>query len=322
MTIIIAGGSGFLGRALASRLRQNRHEVLTLTRHPRANGTDIAWNPDAATGPWTEAVASANLIVNLAGESIAGKRWTEHRKRLLRTSRITATRSLVGAINTAPEQPRLLISGSAIGFYGAHGDEPVTEPTPPGDDFLGRLCVDWEQEASRAASDRCRVAIIRTGIVLHPEGGALAQMLTPFRFGVGGPMGSGRQFMSWIHRDDWVALLIHIIAAHERNAGASEGQAASAAMPAAHANEAVAAYNGTAPAPVTNRDFARTLGRVLKRPAVIRAPAFALQLALGELAQAALLTGARVLPARAQAEGFRFTYPELEPALRNLLDRA
>jgi uncharacterized protein (TIGR01777 family) len=322
MTIVLAGGSGFLGRALASRLRQDRHDVLTLTRHPRANGTDIAWNPDDGAGPWTETVASADVIVNLAGESIADKRWTDRRKRLLSTSRIIPTRSLVSAINTAPQPPRLLIAGSAIGFYAAQDDEPVTERTAPGDDFLARLCVDWEREAARAASDRCRVAVIRTGIVLHPKGGALAQMLTPFRFGVGGPMGSGRQFMSWIHRDDWVALVIHMIAAHKRDVGVSKGHAVSAAMATGHADEAVTAYNATAPVPVTNRDFARTLGRVLKRPAVVRIPAFALQLALGEMAQAALLTGARVLPARAEAEGFRFTYPELEPALRNLLDRA
>ncbi len=310
MTILIAGGSGFLGRHLASRLAQE-HTVLTLTRRPTpTRATDIAWNPDGTAGSCADTVAAADVIINLAGEGIADKRWTDARKRLLHDSRIRATQSLVAAIHLAPPRPRLLISGSAIGYYGPHGDEPVTETTPPGADFLARLCVAWESEAARAAAPDCRVTALRTGIVLHPRGGALARMLTPFRLGLGGPMGSGRQFMPWIHIDDWVALVIHIVrtSPHAEDATAAAG--------------AMTAYNLSAPTPVTNADFSHTLARVLGRPALLRAPAFALNLALGELATAALLSGARVLPARAEAENFRFDYAELEPALRNLLGRA
>lgn len=323
MTIILAGGSGFLGRALTAHFHQRQHHVLNLTRRPRPNiTTDIAWRPDGSTGPWADTLATTDVIVNLAGANLADKRWTERRKRLLRDSRILATQSLVGALNAAPPRQRLLISCSGVNFYGPHGGEAVTETMPPGDDFLARLCIDWEQEAARAASDQCRVAVIRSGMVLHPRGGALARMLPPFKFGLGASVGSGRQFMSWIHRDDWVALVTHIIAAHEADTDVHEGQPQSARTALRPRAETVAAYNGTAPGPVTNLDFTRTLAHVLGRPALFRAPAFALQLALGEMAQAALLSGARVLPARAEAEGFRFAYPELETALRDLLDRA
>ena len=323
MTIILAGGSGFLGQALTAYFQQQQHHVLNLTRHPRPGiTTDIAWNPDGSTGPWADTLATADVIINLAGANPADKRWSESRKRLLRDSRILATRSLVSAISAAPSRDRLLISCSGVNFYGAHGDEPVTETMPPGEDFLARLCIDWELEAARAASERCRVAVVRSGVVLHPRGGALPRMLLPFKLGLGATVGSGRQFMSWIHRDDWVGLVSHIIAAHARNPGGGNVSTKSGEATGGPTNEAVAAYNATSPVPVTNRDFTRTLAHVLRRPAVFRAPAFAMQLAFGEMAEATLLTGARVLPARAETEGFRFAYPELEVALRHLLDRA
>lgn len=307
MTILIAGGSGFLGRHLASHLAQT-HTVITLTRHPRReHPTDIAWTPDGTAGPWAGTLATTDVIINLAGEGIADRRWTASRKHLLRESRILATRSLVSAIHAAPARPRLLISGSAIGYYGPHGNEPVTETTPPGDDFLARLCVAWEAEAARAQAPGCHVATIRTGIVLHPGGGALARMLTPFRLGLGGPLGSGRQFMPWIHLDDWLALVDHILTTAPRTADATT------------ATGTAAAYNLSAPTPATNADFSHTLARVLGRPSVLRVPALALKLALGELATAALLSGARVLPARALHEGFSFRWAQLDHALTDLL---
>ncbi len=310
LTITIAGGSGFLGQALTTRLRNDGHHVQTLTRRPRPGvATDLPWTPDGTAGPWAATLASTDVLVNLAGESIAGRRWTTARKHALRESRLLSTRSLAHALDAAPPRPRLLISGSAVGIYGARGGEPVTEATPAGSDFLARLAVEWESEAARAVSAQTAVALIRTGIVLHPAGGALRSMLLPFRMGVGGPMGTGRQYMPWIHLQDWVALITHVIRRGTGVTGEQQG-----------GNPSVTAWNATAPAPVTNRTFSRTLGRVLARPAVLPAPAFALRMALGEMS-VIVLTGARVLPEQALASGFRFAFPELEAALRNLLDR-
>jgi uncharacterized protein len=233
--------------------------------------------------------------VNLAGEGIADKRWTAARKEALRLSRVLSTRTLVRAIKACASPPRVLVSGSGIGYYGAHGDEPVTETTPPGSDFLARLCVEWEQEARAAESRATRVVIVRTGLALDRDGGALAKMLAPFKLGLGATLGSGRQYMPWIHVDDWTAMVAWLIS--------DEGESG--------------AFNVAAPEPVTNRDFTRTLGRVIGRPAFFVAPAFVLQTGLGELASA-LLTGQRVLPACAEQRGFRFSYPTLEPALRSL----
>ncbi len=307
MTIILAGGSGFLGRALAERFTTSGHAVRTLTRRALpGSSTVLAWQPDGTTGPWAATLTDADIVINLAGEGISDRRWTPARKQALRTSRIQPTRSLVRALAEAPPRPRLFITISAIGIYGAHGDEPVTEQAPPGNDFLAQLCVEWEREASAAASTRTRVALVRTGIVLHPKGGALASVLPPFRMGIGGPMGTGRQYMSWIHLDDWMALVEWL--------ATSSG----ATPPDAAGRENVAAWNATAPRPVTNADFARALGRALRRPAVVPIPGFALRLLLGEFATF-LLTGARVIPERAERAGFRFRYPELEPALTSLL---
>ena len=304
MTIVLAGGSGFLGRALHARFAADGHLVRTLTRRPRPGVvTDVAWQPDGDSGPWAAALADADLVINLAGQGIADSRWTAARKQVLRTSRLLPTRSLARALSSLPPRPRRFITCSAIGYYGAHGDEVVTEQTPPGDDFLSQLCVDWEGEATAAASPTTPVALVRTGIVLHPENGALKSMLLPFRLGLGGPMGSGRQFMSWIHLDDWLALVAWV-----------------AARGTEPATDAVSVWNATAPGPVTNAAFARTLGRVLRRPAILPAPGFALRLLLGEFATF-LLTGARVLPASAEGAGFRFRYPALQPALEHLLAR-
>jgi hypothetical protein len=301
MTILLAGGTGFLGRALTAALTSAGHQVVNLSRRPRpGSARDLAWTPDGTVGPWASALDTADVVINLAGEGIADRRWSTERKAALRSSRILPTRSLALALKAAAPRPRRFITSSAIGFYGPHDDEVVTEATGPGTDFLSTLCVEWEYEAAQAAASETRVHLLRTGIVLHPDGGALKSMLPPFRLGFGGPMGHGRQYMPWIHLDDWVRMAIWLAEGH-----------GDAAAP-------VAVWNGTAPAPVTNAEFGRALGRVLHRPAIVPAPAFALRLLLGEFAQF-LLTGARVVPAAAEHHGFQFRFPTLDPALRELL---
>jgi uncharacterized protein len=294
MRIIIAGGSGFLGRALSATLRHDGHSVAILTRRPQGR-EEIAWTPDGSAGAWATALAGADAIVNLAGEPFAGRRWNDARKQQLRMSRLLATRSLVAAINQLDPPPASFLSASGVGYYGPSGDEVVTEVTPAGSDFLATLCVEWEREAEQASSVT-RVALIRTGIVLHPAGGALREMLLPFRLGIGGRFGSGRQYMPWIHIDDWVGMAAWLIATET----------------------ARGAFNGSAPTPVTNAEFTRTLGRVLRRPAMLAVPGFALRLAVGEISEV-LLTGQRATPARAIELGFQFRYRDLEAALRNVL---
>jgi uncharacterized protein (TIGR01777 family) len=297
MKIVIAGGSGFLGRPLAAALADQGHDVVTLTRGnaPRRGHTRsraVTWTPNGEAGAWAAELDGAGAVINLAGESIAGKRWTAPQKQRILDSRVLATRSLVGAIQAASAAPPVFVSGSAVGYYGPHGDEIVTEDTAPGLDFLARVCVQWETEALLAASSRTRVVCVRTGVVLEQDGGALPQMLPPFKFGAGGPVGSGRQYWPWIHRSDWIALVQWAI----------------------HTAAAVA-INGTAPNPVTNAEFARALGRALRRPAFVPAPAFALRLLLGEMADALLLSGQRAVPARPERLGFTFRYAQLDQAL-------
>jgi uncharacterized protein (TIGR01777 family) len=303
MRIVLAGGTGFLGRALAASLAADSHEILILTRRagsPRPNGARfVQWTPDGSAGPFARAIDGADVVVNLAGESIAGRRWSPAQKKRILESRINATRSLATAITRADNPPPVFISGSAVGYYGPRGDEIVTEDTAPGSDFLAGVAVQWEAEALRAASDRTRVACIRTGIVLERDGGALAEMLLPFKLFVGGPVGSGRQYWPWIHREDWVGLVRWTIS---RPDGSGP-------------------INATAPNPVTNADFARALGRALHRPAFMPAPAFALRLLLGEMADPLLLTGQRVVPAKALTQGYQFRYARVDDALEAIVDR-
>jgi uncharacterized protein (TIGR01777 family) len=294
MRIIVAGGTGFLGSALVSRLGRERHDVQVLTRQ-RRGPEQIEWTPDGTAGAWAGALDGADAVVNLAGESIAGGRWTARRKAAIRDSRIRATRSLVAAIQSATRRPAVFVSSSGVGYYGPHGAEPVTEDARPADDFLAAVCRDWEAEAMRAAP-ATRVVLLRTGVVLDKDGGALPQIALPFRLFAGGPVGSGRQYMSWIHRKDWVGLATWAL------------QTDSVSGP----------VNLTAPEPVTNAEFSRALGRVLHRPAFMPAPAFAMRLALGEMADALLLSGQRVVPAKAQARGYQFQFATLEPALREI----
>jgi uncharacterized protein (TIGR01777 family) len=299
MKIVLAGATGFLGRPLTEALAADGHELVGLTRKPRTGGgfREVGWQPDGTTGPWAAEIDGADVVVNLAGESIADGRWTAERKRALRDSRLRSTGSLVAAIDRAARRPALLLSSSAVGYYGPRGDEVVDETTSPGDDFLSQLSVKWEQAAQAASGRGTRVVRLRTGLVLERDGGALAAMLTPFKLGVGGPLGTGRQFWPWIHRHDWIALVRFLIARPD-----AEGP-----------------VNATAPEPVTNREFSKTLARVLGRPSVFTAPAFALRLAMGEMANALLLTGQRVVPARAVGMGFEFRYRDLERALRHIL---
>jgi uncharacterized protein (TIGR01777 family) len=293
--IVIAGGSGFLGQKLGQRLVAEGHRVQTLTRRPAATPDQITWNPDGSPGGLTTHLEGADAVVNLAGENLAEGRWTAARKAALVSSRVVPTRTLARAINACATPPRVFVSASAVGYYGPHGDEPVTEVTPAGSDFLASICVDWEQEARAAETPRTRLAIIRSGVVLAKDGGALEKMLLPFRLGLGATLGSGAQYFSWIHADDWSSLASWLI----RNADAG------------------GAFNATAPAPVNNHTFTKTLGRVLGRPAILKAPAFAMRTAMGEMADM-LLHGQRVIPVHAEQLGFQFEHRSLEPALRSL----
>ena len=292
MRVAVTGGTGFLGGALVERLRGDGHTVTVLTRGPSGAGR-VHWDPETPSGEWTSTVDGADGVIHLAGESIAGGRWTARRKALIRASRVGSTRALVAAILAARRPPQVLISGSAMGIYGSRGDEPLTEDSALGSDFLAGVGIEWEREAL-AAAPVTRVVLVRTGLALDRSGGALPQIAMPFYLFAGGPLGSGQQYMSWIHRDDWVEMVRWALS-----------------------NTAVSgSINATAPNPVTNRELARTLGRVLRRPAFMPTPAFALRLALGEMADALLLGGQRVLPVKAQSLGFAFRYPLLEPALR------
>jgi uncharacterized protein (TIGR01777 family) len=302
MKIVIAGGTGFLGRPLTDALLHDGHSVVLLTRATAsadALARRVVWRPDGSVGEWASELEGAGALINLAGESIAGRRWSAAHKQRILESRLLATKSLCEAIRRATTPPAVLVSGSAVGYYGPLGDQVATEDTSPGRDFLASVCVKWETEAMQASTTRTRVVCIRTGIVLERDGGALPQMLPPFWFGAGGPVGSGRQFWPWIHRRDWVDLVRFAIAN-----GAVVGP-----------------LNASAPQPVTNREFAKALGRAMHRPAFMPAPGFALKLLLGEMADALLLSGQRAVPAKAQRLGFKFRYEALDAALANLFGK-
>jgi uncharacterized protein (TIGR01777 family) len=301
MRIVIAGGSGFLGSALATHLASDGHDLTILTRQKsdtRSTGGRIryeAWLPDGRSGPWARAVEQADAVINLSGESIAGKRWSASQKQKILDSRLLATRSLTAAIRESANRPRVFISGSAVGYYGDRGDETLTEASAPGSDFLADVCRQWEAAANSVA-DITRVVVMRTGIVLDRRGGALPKMLPPFFMFAGGPIGSGRQYMPWIHKEDWVRLTSFALA-----------------------NESIhGATNATGPQPVTNKEFASALGRALKRPSFMPAPGFALRLALGEMADALLLSGQRALPVRAADAGFTFRFSNVDDALADI----
>jgi uncharacterized protein len=292
--VAVTGATGLIGSRVVAALRERGDEVTVLSRDPARAGEGVGWPDPAGERAPVEALAGRDGVIHLAGENV-GQRWTERAKRAIRDSRVRGTRNLVDALQAAEPRPRVLVSQSAVGFYGARGDEPVEESEPPGDDFLAQVAAGWEEEAGRAEELGVRVARTRTGIVLAREGGALKRMLPPFKLGLGGPVGSGRQYMPWVHMDDVVGALLFSL----------DTEAATGPL------------NVTAPEPVPNREFARTLGRVLRRPAVLPAPALALKLALGEMSLV-VITGQRAVPKRLQELGYSFKYTELEPALRDV----
>ena len=293
MNVVVSGGSGFIGTPLVRALLARGDDVAVLSRHPAKvrEGRGVGWEAV------NEAVRGTDAVINLAGENVGEGRWTAARKERILQSRLGATRKLVDAMRTAPERKRVFVSASAVGYYGLHGDEVLDESAPNGGGFLAEVTREWEA-AAREGEVFARLVILRFGVVLGP-GGALAKMALPFRFGVGGRVGSGRQWMSWIDRDDVVRMILWALD-----------------------NEAVqGVYNATAPEPVTNRDFTRALGRALHRPSIMPAPAFALRPFFGQMADEVLLGGQRVMPARAAREGFVFEYPNLSCALAHALGR-
>jgi uncharacterized protein (TIGR01777 family) len=296
MRLVVTGASGFIGTALCARLLEQGHYLTLLTRSspPDRNSATkrwLHWTPGALR-EWKSALDGIDGVINLAGEPIAGKKWTHTQRRRIEKSRIDGTSSLVQAIAEAKQKPQFLINASAIGYYGPRGDEMITEESPPGEDFLSLLCRDWEQEANKAQEFGLRVCCLRTGIVLGSSGGALRKMAEPFKYYLGGQLGSGKQWMSWIHLEDHVRLIIEVVN-HTQVSGP---------------------VNATAPNPVPNKEFCQTLAKVMHRPCWATAPAFMLRLALGEMADV-LLTGQRVVPAAAEKLGFKFHYANLPEAL-------
>ena len=298
MNILITGGTGLIGRALCPALLAEGHSLTVFSRHPESVVSKC--------GAGVQALASLNdwrpdmhfdAVINLAGEPIVDAAWTERRKQVLRDSRITLTRQLVERIAQAEHKPAVLLSGSAIGYYGGRGNQEMVETSGPGDDFPAQLCIDWEAAALEAEKYGVRVCLLRTGLILSRDGGLLARMLMPFRLGLGARLGDGKQWMSWIHIDDYVQYLLRLLK-DEQLSGP---------------------FDMTSPQPVTNAEFTRILAMVLHRPAVFVAPVTMLKLAMGERA-ALVLEGQRVLPARLEAKGVQCGHPELESALRAILD--
>lgn len=305
MRVIITGGTGMLGRALTADLVKDQHEVIVLSRSPKlVQGLPKqvrveGWDAKSARG-WGALADGADAIVNFAGANLAGEgffptRWTDERKKIIVESRTNAGRAVVEAVEQAAKKPRVVIQASAVGYYGQHGAESLTEDSPPGNEFQSQVCIDWENSTKPVEALGVRRAIIRTGVVLDFDEGALYRLALPFKLFAGGPIGSGKQQLSWIHPIDEVGAIRFLI----DNPSAS------------------GAFNLTAPNPVTNAEFARTLGRVMGRPSLIPAPAFAFNLAFGEVA-VVVVTGQRVLPKRLLDLGYTFRFPELEPALRDL----
>lgn len=296
--ILITGGTGFIGRDLCRALLTQDSAITVLSRQPSDAVRSVCGRVAVVHDlDELESHEGFDAVINLAGEGIAEKRWTEARKQTLIESRTGITRKLIGVMKTWSQAPGVMVSGSAVGYYGDQGDQTVTESTSPAPEFTHQLCSDWEKAALEAEPLGVRVCISRTGLVVGRNGGFLQQMVTPFRFGLGGRLGSGRQYMPWVHRSDVVAALLWMI-----NTETAKG-----------------AYNMVSPAPVTNQEFTQTLARVLDRPAFLPAPSMALKLALGEMARL-LLTGQRAVPARLEEEGFKFQYRNLEPALREALN--
>jgi uncharacterized protein (TIGR01777 family) len=302
MTYLLTGATGFVGRRLAALLLAGGHSVSYLGRK-RSPGFDsraafFLWENPEQTLPPLETVPRTDAVIHLAGEPVI-QRWTVEAKRRIRSSRVAGTRNLVAAIGKLKHKPKVLVSASAVGYYGNRGGDLLTEASGPGSGFLADVCVEWEREADLAGILGLRVVHARIGIVLGPGGGALGQMLKPFQFGLGGRLGNGRQWMPWIHRDD-LARMFQFAVENETVSGA---------------------WNGTAPEPVKNAVFTETLARALGRPAMLPVPKFAIRLAFGEMGNV-LFDSIRAVPAAPEKAGFSFEYRELEPALRAVLRKA
>jgi uncharacterized protein (TIGR01777 family) len=302
MKILITGSTGLVGTALTQDLQRAGHTVCRLIRPGvstqsigNSHGFDVNWNP--ATGELGGAAVGADAVVNLAGASIAEGRWTAQRKQLLRSSRVDTTRALVQALAKMSARPRVLVSASATGYYGNRGDETLTESSQPGDDFLSGIAKEWESEALKAEALGIRIVRARFGVILSKQGGALPQMIRPFHFGVGGKISTGKQWLSWITLDDVIAILRLAL----ENANIT------------------GPLNVVSPQPITNADFTKILAVALHRPALFPAPAFALRLILGEMADALLLSSQRVLPAQLQKLNHQFQHPDLQTALQGIL---
>lgn len=308
MRVFVTGGTGLVGGHLIDRLLAHGDQPVVLSRRPDVarqrwqERCEVVGGDPTQPGDWMKSLSGCDAVVHLAGENLFARRWSAAFKEQLRSSRVQGTMNVARALSEQPRRAdgsaKILVSGSAIGIYGPHADETLDETAPPGDDFLARLCLDWENAAQPAADAGVRLVRLRTGIVLDASGGALKPMLLPFRLFVGGPVGSGRQYMSWIHNDDMSGLILFALG----NAAAS------------------GPLNATAPHPVTNREFGHVLGRVLHRPSFVPTPGFALRVMVGEAANV-ITTGQRLVPRRALDLGYAFRFPELEGALRDLLGR-
>ncbi len=301
MKILITGGTGFIGTSLTKELRDAGHEVIITTRQEASNvraehATPLQWTPPDLIP--SDIISTIDAVIILAGEPIAPKRWSEDRKKRILSSRIDTTRALVESIEQSDKKPKVLISASAIGYYGPRNDEFVNEDVAPSSDYLAGVCIKWESEAQKAEALGLRVVRVRIGGVLGRGGGLLAQMIGPFKNFAGGPLGSGKQWFSWIHLDDLVGIFKYALE-----------------------NDSVSGpVNGTAPNPIMNREFSRALGRALNRPAIVHVPAFAVKLALGELA-GLLLTGQRVVPEKALEAGYKFKYEKINEALKDIFKK-
>ena len=300
MTIAITGASGFIGRRLMKALAGGNHKLRVLSRHAGTNlppGVQLyVWDAMKSQPP-AESLEGVDAVVHLAGEPIA-QRWSDEVKQRIRESRATGTRHLVQALSTVSQRPVVMVCGSAIGYYGSRADEILTEESSPGSGFMADVCVAWEKEADLAESLGIRLIKLRTGMVLGPNGGALAKMLPPFKAGMGGKLGHGDQWMSWVHLDDLVGIIQYALE-----------------------NPVRGPVNGTSPAPVTNADFTKALGHSLSRPAVVPMPAFTLKFMFGEMSEV-MLSSQRVLPKAAESAGYAFRFPKLEAALENIVSAA
>jgi uncharacterized protein (TIGR01777 family) len=299
MKILITGSTGLVGSRLARSLKSKGHEIVRLVRStPNDLVTEVYWNPEQGTLNATE-LEGLDAVVHLAGESIAEGRWTDEKKKRIRESRVKGTTLLSETLAKLKQKPEVLVSASAVGFYGSRGDETLDEQSASGSDFLAEVCREWELATQPAAQAGVRVVNLRFGVILSQDGGALPKMLFPFRMGVGGKLGSGQQYMSWIAIDDAVGAIEHALTN----------------------NTLRGPVNVVAPNSVTNHDFTKTLGHILSRPTIFPVPAFAARLAFGEMADATLLSSQRVEPARLKESGYTFEYPELEGALRHVLNK-